>query len=600
MKRILFSAMLCLLGTSASSTGVQNALNRLINQVDPKINMGMEVVDLNTGETLYQRNATREFTPAIKMKLFSNAAALLVLGPDYRFQNQLSTDAPSLDQGVLNGSIYLHLSGDPSFTQDHMDLLFAQLNTWGIREIKGNVVLVSNHGIVNAYAPGLAVKDLTYGYGAPIAPLMIDENRVTVTINPAYRVGSPAIVELNAAGSGLVLVNQVNTAQNASKCGIDYKTDAEGHLTVRGCVGLGQWAVQQRLAIRNPLQYAETLISHHLAQLHIQLDGHVLLGNAPSSSLLLASHASKPINQLMADTLKPSDNLYADSLYLHAAAKLQGTPLNWAQAQPVVKKFLQQETGIPLEQAVLTDGSGLSRNDVLTPRQTVSLLRFLYDRFPLAYEYISALPVAGQDGTLQKRLRKPTQQGLIRAKTGSMTGIMSLSGYVYTANAHTLAFSIFINTTPGTKPSVSGRYRYLVDAMCDVLLAERPNNRIFASSPKAHARVAFQQRPNQADRLRNQQSKWRRIEFAVKKALRDQSVTVLFKNEQLVLIDHGANANAVWSVLQELNKKYSFAVALQGQSAPAGNMQRPHLLWVKTVNPTDPLVRTWTVQESVG
>ncbi|HBI21711.1 MAG TPA: D-alanyl-D-alanine carboxypeptidase/D-alanyl-D-alanine-endopeptidase, partial [Legionella sp.] len=550
MKRILFSAMLCLLSVESSATGIQNSLNRLINQVDPTINMGMEVVDLNTGETLYQRNATRAFTPASNMKLFSNAAALLVLGPDYRFQNQLSTDASSLDQGVLNGSIYLHLSGDPSFTQDHMDELFAQLNTWGIREIKGNVVLVSNHGAVNAYAPGLAVKDLTYGYGAPIAPLMIDENRVTVTINPAYRVGSPAIVELNAPGSGLVLVNQVNTAENASKCGIDYKTDAEGHLTVRGCVGLGQWAVQQRLAIRNPLQYAEKLISHHLAQLHVQLDGHVLLGNAPSSSLLLASHASKPINQLMADTLKPSDNLYADSLYLHAAAKLQGVPLNWAQAQPVVKKFLEKETGIPLEQAVLTDGSGLSRNDLLTPRQTVSLLRFLYDRFPLAYEYISALPVAGQDGTLQKRLRKITQQGLIRAKTGSMTGIMSLSGYVYTANAHTLAFSIFINTTPGTKPAVSGRYRYLVDAICDVLLAERPNNRIFASSPKAHARVAFQQRPNQADRIRNQQAKWRRIEFAVKQALHDQSVTVLFKNEQLVLIDHNANANAVWAVLQ--------------------------------------------------
>ena len=136
--------------------------------------------------------------------------------------------------------------------------------------------------------------------------------------------------------------------------------------------------------------------------------------------------------------------------------------------------------------------------------------------------------------------------------------------------------------------------------MCDVLLAERPNNRIFASSPKAHARVAFQQRPNQADRIRNQQAKWRRIEFAVKKALHDQSVTVLFKNEQLVLIDHSANANAVWSVLQELNKKYSFAVALQGQSAPVGNMQMPHLLWIKTANTTDPQVRTWTVQESVG
>ena len=109
MKRILLSVLLCHLGTAAFSTGIQNSLNRLINQVDPNINMGMEVVDLNTGETLFQRNATRTYTPASNMKLFSDAAALLVLGPDYRFQNQLSTDASSLDHGVLNGSIYVHL-----------------------------------------------------------------------------------------------------------------------------------------------------------------------------------------------------------------------------------------------------------------------------------------------------------------------------------------------------------------------------------------------------------------------------------------------------------------------------------------------------------
>lgn len=598
MKRILSRVFLSMLCAPVFSFSVQQSVDRLINLVDPKINMGIDVVDLNTGKTLYQRNATRTFTPASNMKLFSNAAALLILGPDYRFQSQLSTDAASLDKGVLNGSLYLHLSGDPSFTQVHLDTLLSSLNTWGITQIKGNVVLVSTHSVVNAYAPGLAAKDLTYSYGAPIAPVMIDENRLTVTVNPAWRAGEPALVELNEPGVSLVLDNQVKTAPKTTPCGIDYKMDAENHLIVRGCVHPGQWAVQQRIAIRNPLRYAQELVKNRLAHVNIRLDGQVVLGSAPASSLLLATSASKPINQLMADTLKPSDNLYADSLYLHAAAKLQGTPLNWSQAQPVVKNFLQQQTGINLKNAVLTDGSGLSREDLLTPAQTVDLLRFLYTHFPLSYEYIAALPVAGQDGTLQKRFRKATQQGFLRAKTGTMTGIMSLSGYLYTANAHTLAFSIFINTTPGTSPSISGRYRSLVETLCDFFLSHQPSDFTLTKIFNAHGRVAYQQKPNQADRQRSRAAKWRGLEYAVKKALNDQAVTVLFRNDQLVLVDHGADVNKVWSALQTINKKYSFAVVLQGKSSPTGHQKTPCLLWVNDANQDN--LRTWTLHEAVG
>ena len=360
MKRILRTFFLWAMGSAAMASPLQLAVDKIINQVDPNINMGMVVVDLNTGETLYQKNASRPFIPASNMKLFSDAAALMALGPDYRFQSQLSTDAPLIDQGVLKGAIYLHMPGDPSLTQEHLDQLLLPLTTWGVKRIQGNVVLVSNNNAVSAYAPGRTPSDFKYSYGAPVAPVVLDENRLTVTVNPAYRAGSAAFVELNDLHSSLFLDNQVKTAANASACGVDFSMDQDNHLTVRGCVGVGQWAVQQRIAIRNPLRYTQDLVRQHLNNLNIKLDGQVILGNAPPSSLLLSSHASKPINQLMADTLKPSDNLYADSLFLHAATKLNGTPLNWDQAQPVVKNFLQQQTGISLQSAVLTDGSGLS------------------------------------------------------------------------------------------------------------------------------------------------------------------------------------------------------------------------------------------------
>lgn len=595
LKRILplFSFFLC---ASSSAASIQNNADILIRKINPQMNVGAVVVDLNTGQTLYSRNAGQSFIPASNMKLFSDAAALLILGPDYRFQNQLSTDAPHMEQGVLRGSIYLHLPGDPSFTSKQLETLLSELHTWGVKTIEGHVVLVSSHAHVDPYPPGWMPRDMTYSYGASASPVMLDENRIIVTVNPASKVNKPAIIELNHPG--LILENHVNTVEKATGCGLSYLINAENHLVVRGCIGIGQWAHQQGLAIRDPLYYMNAHIHAALQKLGITLSGTVKLGAAPKETLLLATQYSKPISQLLADTLKPSDNLYADSLYLHAAYKLNGTPLNWAQAQPVIKSFLSQQTGIDFNQAVLVDGSGLSRKDRLSPLQTVELLRFLHARFPLAYEYIAALPIAGQDGTLQKRLRKPNQQGFVRAKTGSMTGVASLSGYLYTANAHTLAFAIYINRQPKVNPNVSGRY--LADALCDFFLNQKPADSHVLSLSDAHSRVSFQQRPTQAETHRTLQSKWRRVEYALKQAFKGKPIAVLYRGDQLIVNDDTNDATAVWRALQDLSKKYRFSVAVKGLTGPSGQSQSPSLLWVKSTNEPFNSDRVWTIRESAG
>ncbi len=592
MKRIFLATSLAI-SLNASAASIQNSVDSLINKIDPNMNIGVQVVDLSTGEELYQRNATRSFIPASNMKLFSDAAALMALGPDYRFKTQLSTNAPVLEQGVLKGSIYIHFPGDPSFTSSDLEGLLAQLRHWGVRRIQGNVVLVSNNSNVNPYGPGWTPKDFKYSYGAPVAPLALDENRLLVTVNPSHQVGLPALIEFPYPGA-IHLNNQVKTSGKAKGCGIDVNMDHDNNLTVRGCIGIGQWAEQAKIAIQNPLVYAQGVIRQQLNNLQIGFDGQVVLGSAPSGSLLIATHDSKPIAYLLADTLKPSDNLYADSLFLHAAAKINGAPLNWQQAQPVVKNFLQQQTGVNLQNAVLNDGSGLSRQDQLTPQQTVGLLQFLHERFPLSYEYISALPVAGRDGTLQRRLRLPSQQGFVRAKTGTMSGIIGLSGYLYTANGHTLAFAIFANRTSKTKAEVAWGFRPLVDTLCDFFLKQHLDGR-FYDAAKAHARVAFQLKPAAAEQLRTKKARWRGLESSVKRALNGQPVSVLFQDDQLVLNDHNADPNKVWAALQSVRRKQSFAVALQSKTAPRGNSS-PFLLWIKT--PVGGALRVWTIRES--
>lgn len=596
MKRTLTGLILWALWTASSSASVQSGVDSLINRLNPHVNLGMVVIDLTSGETLYKRNAERLFIPASNMKLFSEAVALMVLGPDYRFKNQLSTNASQLQQGVLRGNLYLHLSGDPSFSREDLKTLLASLKNWNINAIQGNVIIDSSMAGVSTYPPGWLKADLSYSYGAPIAPLMLDSNRLTVTVNPGSQTGSPAVVEVDDGGGAIVLNNQAQTKANEKGCGVGFSLDQENHLTVRGCVGVGQWAVQQRLAIKNPLMYAQGIIKSELAKSNIQFDGQVQLGKAPAGSLLLATQHSKPIFQLMADTLKPSDNLYADSLYLHAAAKIHGSPLNWKEAQPVIKNFLQQQTGIDFKNAVFTDGSGLSRYNLVTPEQTISLLKFLYQRFPLSYEYIAALPISGRDGTLQKRFKIPTQQGFVRAKTGTMTGMNSLSGYLYSSNGHTLAFAMFINRLPGKS---AGPGRPLLDALCTYLLQQSPGSSRLARVFAPHSRIKFQLNPTQGDVQRGHQARWRHLESGVRQALKGQSVNVVYRGNELIVNDNQSDANRVWSALQSISKKYHFAVALSSANLPITTTGKPMVMWMQTSGEGNQAQRTWIIRESI-
>ncbi|KTD70964.1 D-alanyl-D-alanine carboxypeptidase/D-alanyl-D-alanine-endopeptidase [Legionella steelei] len=596
MKRTLTGVFLLALSTISHSISIQGEVDQLIKRVNPNVNLGIVVLDLTSGQTLYRRNAERLYIPASNLKIFSEAAALMVLGPDYRFKNQLSMSAGKIQQGVLQGNVYVRLSGDPSFNRDDLNTLLSSLHKWNINTIQGNVYIDSNLANVDPYPPGWLTTDLSYSYGAPNAPVMVDSNRLTVTVNPGAQAGDPAIVEVDDGGGAIALNNQATTKADAKGCGVGFSLDQENHLTVRGCVGVGQWAVQQRMAIKNPLMYAQGMIKSQLAKANIQLTGEVQLGKTPEGSLLIATQHSKQVSQLMADTLKPSDNLYADSLYLHAAEKLNnGVPVNWRSAQPLIKNFLQSQTGIDFSNAIFTDGSGLSRYSLVTPEQTISLLKFLYQRFPLSYEYIAALPISGRDGTLQKRFRIPTQQGFVRAKTGTMTGINSLSGYLYTANGHTLAFAMYVNRQPG---KASGPGRPVLDALCTYFLQKSPGSNRLSRVFSPHQRINFQLNPTQAERQKVHQAKWRRLESAIRTALRGQAVNVIYRGNELIISDNQTDPGKVWSTLQSVVKKYPFAVMLTSKTLSVNPLGSPTLLWVEASDTANQAQRTWSIHEA--
>ena len=598
-KRSLCCLVLFLLGlVCANAATTTEVLEKLINSVDPKTNIGIQVLDLTTNTTLFQRGEKRPLIPASNMKLFSTAAALLALGPDYRFNNQLSIAASRIENHTLHGNLILHLPGDPSFDQQQLQQLLQALASWDIRTIKGDVIIDSQLSAVTPYGPGWMEEDLAYAYGAPIAPLLLDQNRISITVNPAGKDGKPAIIEQSFSYKIKSIRNDVRTFENKKNCYVSFKIDKENNVSVFGCVKKGQWAKQQKIAILNPLQHAQQSILVLLKTLNISLKGTIRLGKSPKQSLLVSQTRSEPVSELIAQALKSSDNLFADALFLHTAAYIKGKSLNWTQAKNTIENFLQQEIATTLKSAILTDGSGLSRKSRLSAEQTVTLLRFLHQNFSLSYEFISALPVSGRDGTLQERLDEPQQRGKIRAKTGTMKGIISLSGFLDTKNDHTLAFSMYINARPSTPVETTRRYRWLVDTICEYLLDLQPSQDL-GNNPKIKQTkpLRFQAQASQAKKEQQRSKFWRSLEAKIKKTTKKKGLTVLYRPQEIVIRDSLPNAISLATVLKKLHQDTPFALMLASDEALTFSYPIP-VLWLKT-NPsakTKGIKRIWTLR----
>lgn len=590
--------IICLSVWVPSLMATSSPLDKLIHSVEPKINMSIEVLDLDTNTILYQRNPNRQLIPASNMKLFSDAAAAMILGPDYQFHNQLSMQGKTISLGTLNGHVYLHLPGDPSFSQTELKTLFESVKEWPIHHIRGDIIIDSPYQTLPPYAPGILEEDIDFAYGAPIAPLMLDQNRFQITINPAGRIGAPAIIEYDTPYP-LTIVNKVRTAKNGRYCDFDFNMDAQNTLTVEGCIHHGRRAIVQNLAIRNPFLHAKKSIQRILKQQGIELQGKITLGKAPQKSLLLADIPSPSLAFLIAETMKASDNLYADSLFLHAATQLGSGTITWKRAQQRIFAYIKKEMGLPMKGAKIVDGSGLSRENRLNASQTVQLLRFLHQHFALTYEYIAALPVSGRDGTLQKRLRKPTQIDRVRAKTGTMRGIISLSGFLDATNGHTLAFAIYINKSAHTKVKQSQKYRYLIDALCQYFLKHRPNSTQQKGTPVPKRALSFQTQASQAEQDRQRNAQWRQLERKIKKIAKQKNLTVVYRPDELIIYDTLPTPKILAKSLRAMEKKTPFAAVLKTTSAH--NARLPlDVLWEEVPTLPEKSLRTWSLRPLAG
>lgn len=426
------------------------------------------VVSLDAGDTLYSRDADRLLTPASNLKLFTAAAALARLGPDHRFVTPLlATGAVTGD--TLFGDLVLVGRGDPDLVTADLAALADSLAATGARVVAGDLRADPSWFDDVEWGAGWMWDDGPYWYWPYVSALTVNDNVVEVTVRPGPAPGAPPVVTLDPPTAYV----RLDVTATTTDAGLESALEIERHWTpkanvidVRGTLPAGAEPVVELRSVEDPALYAATVLRELLAARGVTVLGAVRRGplaGAPADTV--ARHVSAPLAASVRNFLKVSDNLTGELLVKAMGAEAAGPPGTYDSGLAAERAFLAREVGLDTLGFRLADGSGVSRYNLVTARQIVRLLDYMAGRPDLAAAWLDALPVAGVDGTLDGRMENSAAAGRARAKTGTLSGVTAISGYVPSAAGERLAFSIIMEFFVGP----SGPRRAVQDAIVDAL-----------------------------------------------------------------------------------------------------------------------------------
>jgi D-alanyl-D-alanine carboxypeptidase/D-alanyl-D-alanine-endopeptidase (penicillin-binding protein 4) len=413
---------------------------------------GVLVKSLRTDETLYTRNARKLMMPASNMKIVTLAAAAERLGWDYTYETTVRATG-AIGAGLLDGDLVVVGAGDPSLMDAAAQPLFAtwadRLKANGISTISGRIIGDDGTFDDEPLGMGWSWDDLPDGYAAGVGALQFNENMARVTVTAGAAVGDPASVTVTPDATGLVVHNRLTTGAAASEASIrTHRLPGSAHLELRGSMPIGSAPSVQTVSVDNPTLFFVSALRNALIAHGIDVRGPAVdiddVTDAPSrdDGVRLISYRSPPLSTLAMRLMKASQNQYAETL-LRTIGVAAGTPT--AEMGAAATKTVLKEWGLAEGGVILRDGSGLSRYNYVTPETLVAILAHIDHDEMLRSPFEASLPVAGKDGSLATRMKGTPAEGNARAKTGSMSNVRALSGYVTTADGEPLVFSILAN-----------------------------------------------------------------------------------------------------------------------------------------------------------
>lgn len=449
----------------------QTELTAKLNQMlgSPLVNgadLAIAVFDPSDCSEIYSYRSKASLIPASVIKLFTSAAALTELHPDYRFQTQIGYRG-ELKSGTLMGDLVIEAGGDPSWAADFFpegahrvfEIWADSLAAHGIASISGNIVVNTSLYPTQLFSTYWSPYDKSRGYAPPISPLSFNKNALDLEITGSVTASKPATVTEKHGYAYMILDNRVKTSARGTRTRVSYqRATTPRTLTLTGSLP-PNGIVKFNPSIDDPLAFSVQIMTETFRKRGISLSGAYLAeqaaisANQPSALFTYSSVALQDINQVM---MKESSNFMAEMLYHYLGGGEKGL------AQPIAE--LCTRIGIQSPAFRIVDGSGLSRQNLITPLDLGKLLCHSYqqDWFDI---YLQALPIAGMDGTLKRRFAGAASHARIFAKSGGMSGISNLAGYFEGTDGRLYAFVIF-----GNKFSNAANGRKWEESICDQLI----------------------------------------------------------------------------------------------------------------------------------
>ncbi len=415
-----------------------------------KATVGAVIADTASGTELFTTKATTALKPASNMKLLTSAAALDVLGPDARFSTEVFAPSAPTGSGTVS-RLYLRGNGDPTLRESDLKSLAAQVKASGVRRVTGSVIgdggFFDNDKYNNYWNP----VDQNSAYAAQISGLTLSPTSAlrVGTINVSYKPGSKAgkkalLGVVPALASGYVkLVNKTTTKKAGSGAAISLRRSGNT-ITVSGRVALKRSKASAVITISKPAGYAAHVFTGVLRSLGVAVDGTATIGSTPKTRVRLASDTSVPLSTIVGLLMKPSNNGMTEHL-IKTMGRTGNKAGTWAAGPARVLKWLKTTQSVPSTVRIV-DGSGLAHTNRLTGRVIVRVLQYARTRGWFG-TFRDALPVAGNPdpavgGTLTDRMVGTAAQNNLRAKTGTLSGVTALSGYVTDKTGRTYTFSM--------------------------------------------------------------------------------------------------------------------------------------------------------------
>ena len=453
---------------------------------------GIKIVNLDSGDVWFEHQAGKLIKPASNAKLFTGALALDLFGPEHRIATSLYASQKLSPAGILSGDLIVFGRGDPSISarfrsgqfEGLLDAMAGVVAEAGVRRVHGDLVGDERYFRGAPYGMNWSWDDLQYYYGAEVSPLTVQDNVVDLVVKPAAEPGTPCAIVTKPEITTLEIVNRTQTVAAGEARAIRVQRPlGENIVYVSGQIPVDGRDYITASTVSRPARWFLTLLRESLKRRGVVIEGEIRTVNwrerypVDYTKLTGLGHVhSRPMSELVEKMMKPSQNLYAQLLLLQAGAVADRSAADDVTTEELgleaMTRFLN-EAGVPRREVHLEEGSGLSRGTLVTPNAVVGLLKHMW-KHPQREAFLDALPVSGVDGTLAGRLTEEPVRKNVRAKTGTLSHVSALSGYLELATAETLAFAVILNQFGGGRTAAREAVDEVVRLMAESALSQKP------------------------------------------------------------------------------------------------------------------------------